>query len=172
MEMFVRMNSLSFKAVLCSGLIFLSCSGAQMGPDPNTQMDFSYVMAGEVHQLSELRRRPLILVLMRTSEVLSQLYMDGIAEAFSKTAGKLRFLVLTIEQNEAPFVETYVNFEKLPFPIGVAETDVKLGNSALGAIPGIPCTYFIDSEGRLESVIPGVIDTPALVKKAQRFVDR
>ena len=150
----------------------LCCGGAQKDLDPDIPVDFSFVLDGKIHRISELRRRPLVLVLMRTSEVMSQLYMDGVTEAFVKTAGRLQFLVLTIEPNEAPFVAPYVAFEKLPFPIGVAEREVLLGESALGIVPGVPCTYFIDAEGRPRTVVAGVIDTKVLVEEAERFSKR
>ena len=150
-------------------LLILSCGGAQKGLDPKIPVDFAYVSDGRAHRLSELRRRPVVVVLMRTSEVVSQIYMEKVAEAYRRTAGRLRYLVLTVEGNEAPFVDTYMSFEKLPFPIGIAEKAVLYGDSDLGVIPGIPCTYFIDEEGHPSEVIPGVIEVDDLIGKAERF---
>jgi hypothetical protein len=108
---------------------------------------------------------------MRTSEIVSQIHMTKVAKAYDQRAGKLRFLVLSVEQSEAPFVKAYVEFEQLPFPIGVAEGDVVLGKSVLGVISFVPYTYFIDASGRVESAAPGVIQVEEMVGQIDHLLD-
>ena len=103
--------------------------------DVDKTVDFTFTLDGEPHRLAELRGRPVVLVLMRTSELVSQMYMREVTEAFRLRAGEIRFLVLTVEPSEAPFIEPYVESEELPFPIGVSAPDLARGETALGA----PC---------------------------------
>ena len=133
-------------------------------PGPNDRVDFTYELNGEHHRISELRGRPVLLVLMRTSEMSSQAYMLELANAFRQIAGRTRFLVLTIEPTEAPFIEMYVESEKLPFPIGLAGDSVALGRSSLGIIPITPATYIIDASGRVADAAAGRVQTDDLVR--------
>ena len=130
-------------------------------------VDLSFEIKGERHYLSELRGRPLVLVLIRTSEIASQAYAGELKDAFGRIAGSVRFLVLTIEPLEAPFVEPYAEFENLPFSIGVAEKDVALGRSALGIVPVVPSTYLFNSRGEVVSAVPGVLLADTLVELAE-----
>ncbi len=123
--------------------------------ESNAQVNFTYELNGKPHHMSELRGRPVVLVLMRTSEMSSQAYMLQVADAFRQVAGRTRFLVLTIEPTEAPFIKMYVESEKLPFPIGMAEDSVALGLSSLGVIPIIPTTYIIDASGHVTDAAAG-----------------
>ena len=134
-------------------------------------MNFVFEQEGRPHQLAELRRRPVMLVLMRTSEIVSQIYMKEITGVFEKRAGKLRILVLTVEPTEAPFVDMYARSEDLPFFIGVAEESVLLGASSLGVIPAIPMTYLIDAGGRVVYTRPGVIPEDELVSEIDELLD-
>ncbi len=110
----------------------------------------------------------MVLVLMRTSDVTSQMYMPHVAEAFIDVAGEPVFLVLTEEPAEAPFVDVYTESEDLPFAIGVAEAAVGRGDSALGEIPAIPATYIIDREGRVVDVAAGVVTAKEITKALGR----
>lgn len=112
-----------------------------------------------------------MLVLMRTSDVVSQIHMDNVVALYEQRAGKLQFLVLTVEETEAPFVTAYVEFEGLPFSIGVAERSVLLGESDLGIIPAIPFTCFIDASGRVTASAPGVLSVEAMRTEADRLLD-
>jgi hypothetical protein len=132
-------------------------------------VDFVYVLDGETHQLSDLQGKPLTLVLMRTSDIPSQVYMAQVKTAFGVIAEKTSFLVLTIEPSESPFVELYAASEELPFPVGVAEKKVLLGGSPLGKIPVVPTTYLIDSNGKLKTRLPGIVDAKIIVQAASRL---
>jgi hypothetical protein len=150
-------------------LSLVACGTGIKDLNRDSPVDCAFVLQEKPMRLSFYRGRPVILVLMRTSEVVSQIYMQHVSEAFKKTAGKLVYVILTVEQREAPFIEAYRDFEKLPFPIGIAEAAVKFGQSALGIIPGAPITYFIDESGLLVDAIPGVMEADALIDKAERF---
>ena len=132
-------------------------------------VDFAYVLYGETHWVSDLRGKPLTLILMRTSDIPSQVYMAEVKKAFPTIAGFTDFLVLTIEPSESPFVELYAESEKLPFPIGIAEEKVLLGMSPLGKIPLVPTTYFIDSNGKLKNILLGVVQAQAIVQAALKL---
>ena len=109
---------------------------------------------------------------MRTSEMVSQIYMERLKAAYTDLQAKYHVVVLTVEPTEAPFVDTYRDIESLPFSVGVAEENVVLGSSALGRVPFLPYTYFIDADGRIVESVPGVIETADLIEAASRFFDR
>jgi hypothetical protein len=150
------------------GLLLLGACGSnnRKGPPASEQVDFAFELKGETHRIAELRGRPLVLVLMRTSSLASQLYMTEVSKAFSRIAGRTRFLVLSIEPHELPFVEPYAEFEKLPFSIGVAERAVSLGQTPLGVIPVIPTTYLISSQGRVMDAAAGSVKAEEIVRAA------
>ena len=153
-------------------LLFASlsgCGGGTVGANLPEPVNISYQIDGSVRQLIHERGRPVVLILMRTSEVVSQIYMQNLRDIYMMSKGCLGFVVLTIEPTEAPFVAQYVAFEKLPFQIGVASPAVLLGRSALGVVPGIPTTYFIDETGAVVEVISGVIEKKVLEKKVLRY---
>lgn len=145
-----------------------ACGGSVYQPDPMSDgiqpVDFVYELDGQIHSLSELRSRPVLLCLMRTSDIVSQIYIAEVKEAFRRAAGDTQFLVLTIEPSESPFVAMYVESEDLPFPIGVAQKAVALGESTLGFVPIVPATYAIDSKGQVVEMVPGTV-------KADKIVD-
>jgi hypothetical protein len=132
-------------------------------------VDFAYVLHGETRWVSDLQGKPLTLVLMRTSDIPSQVYMAEVKEAFRAIAGITGFLVLTIEPSESPFVDLYAESEDLPFPIGIAEEKVLLGMSPLGKIPLVPTTYFLDANGKLKDTLLGVVQAQAVVQAALRL---
>ncbi|MDJ0761867.1 MAG: hypothetical protein QNJ97_02670 [Myxococcota bacterium] len=109
---------------------------------------------------------------MRTSDLASQAYMPQVAAAFRKTAGQTKFLVLSIEPSEAPFVEAYATFENLPFPIGVADPMVGQGRTALGQVPAIPATYLLDESGRPTEAALGVVAAENLVAAIEQLEGR
>ena len=159
--------------MLCVVPLLFACGGpglqttqptGETRSDLDPQVDFAYELQGTAHRLSELRGRPVLLVLMRTSEIPSQFHMIEVKEAFRLAAGRTRFLVLTIETSEAPFTALYVEAENLPFPIGVAEMSVGRGESAIGLVPAVPTTYAIDEKGTVVAVAPGVVKSGEIVK--------
>ena len=102
------------RAVLA--FIMAQCIACSQAPAPQTgpaaggtgsRINFAYVLYGEFHQLSELRGRPLVLVLMRTSDIPSQVYMAEVKAAYDAIVEKAELLVLTIASSESPFVELY-----------------------------------------------------------------
>jgi len=154
-------------ALLCC-LLPAGCAARAPKGSP-APIDFAFEIGGEQHRLAELRGRPVALVLMRTSEIPSQIFMADLKEAFAKRAGKTRFLVLTVEPLEKPFVAPYVEAEKLPFPVGVAEPDVALGRSSLGVVPVVPCSYFIGSQGELVSAAAGAIPAREIEQRIEQL---
>lgn len=131
-------------------------SGQVLSQSPGA-IDFALELDGEAHRLSEWRGRPLVLVLLLTSDVTSQLYMPHVEEAFRHYAGRLRFLALTVEPTERPFVATYVESEGLHFPLGVAAPELRQGRTALGTIPLVPITFILDERGEVRDVGVGVV---------------
>ena len=134
-------------------------------------VDFLYTLEEESHLISEFRGKPLILVLIRTSEITSEIYLLEVVKAFEQAKGEARFLSLSIEPNEAPFAKMYADFHKLPFPLGIAEYSVANGKSGLGIIPIVPSTYIISASGNVSQVFAGVTTYEALlrsIRKAQK----
>jgi len=105
-----------------------------------------------------------VLALVRTAELTSELYVDQLVDAFARAAGETRFLVLSIEPNEEPFLEEYVELRELPFPIGLAEWAVAEGTSDLGLVPVVPTTYLIDADGAVAQIIVGGVKADDLVR--------
>lgn len=131
-------------------------------------VDFELELDGHVRRLAQWRGRPLFLVLLLTSDVTSQLYMPHVEEAFRLYGGNLRFLALTVEPQEQPFLEVYARSEGLHFPLGVAALDVREGATALGQIPLIPATYILDERGVVKDVGLGLITSPNIGKALKR----
>ncbi len=152
-----------------SAVVFMSCAGVTYPKHGKNTVNISFVMEGVPRRLSEYRGKPVMLVLMRTSEVVSQIYMSRLKEAIETSPPKANLIVLTVEPSESPFVEEYQELEKLPFPIGVAEPGLVQGESAFGLISGIPFTYFIDANGIIVSSQPGVIETDDLLKMMKKW---
>lgn len=150
----------------------LACACGAASPksdaEASRKVDFAYVLQGQAERLSDLRGRPVVLVLMRTSEVSSQAYMSEVATAFQDTAGEILFLVLTVAANEEPFIELYMESENLPFSVGIAETDVAEGRSSLGIVPAVPTTYLIDKEGVVRDVAVGIVRSDELTTEIRR----
>ena len=155
------------QSIACSQTQTARPNHGPMGTGP--YINFNYVQYGEAHQLSELQGRPLVLVLLRTSDIPSQIYMTEVKKAFDRVAGKTGMLVLTIAPSESPFVDLYSESEDLPFAIGVAEETVLRGASPLGKVPVVPTTYFIHGNGRLQSTLPGVVQAEAIVQSALKL---
>ncbi len=152
----------------------VSCAGAAPSPARLSEqpIDFGYTMKDEPRRLAALRGRPVALVLIRTSELPSHLHVREVAKAFRRAAGRTRFLVLTIAPSEQPFVEPFVEAEELPFPIGVAEWNVALGNTGLGQIPTVPTTYLIDPEGRVVNAAAGLVPADDIVRAIEQLTGR
>ena len=144
-------------------------SGTHASKAENRTVDFRYFLHGETYNLSELRGKPLTLVLMRTSDIPSQVFMDEIKEAFPKITEKTAFLMLTIDPAESPFVRLYAESENLPFPIGVAEEIVLSGGSQIGKVPVVPTTYIINSAGAVKTVLPGIVEAEVLVNAVMQL---
>jgi hypothetical protein len=151
-------------------LLVHACGGPEESTrKPEKPIDFAYTVDGEEHRLAELRGRPLVLVLVRVSEVVSEMFLYQVVDAYPRSAGKARFLVLTLEPSEAPLLGPYVEHHKLPFSIGVAEWSVANGESELGLIPLVPTTVFIDDEGRIATAFAGVAPADDLVREIERL---
>jgi len=109
-----------------------------------------------------------VLVLVRISEITSELYLDQLVRAHARAAGETRFVVLSIAPNEAPFLDEYVETRELPFPIGLADWSVAEGTSDLGRIPIVPTTYLLDESGAIVELIVGAVTADELVADLDR----
>jgi len=156
-------------ALLAACLSLAACGGRYSVPGSGQPVDFAFRVGEEPSRnLSGLRGRPLVLVLLRISELTSELYLREVVRAYGRTAGKTRFLVLSIEPTEEVLLGSYIEFNELPFPIGLAEWSVAAGRSALGTIPVMPTTYFIDTSGRVVTVAPGAVPAAQIEAEIRR----
>lgn len=156
---------------LCVSLGLIGCGGARYGND-FSRADLSFTIQNTPRRLSEYRGKPVVLILMRTSEMVSQIYMERLSAAYSNIRPFCNVIVLTVEPTEAPFVDTYRDIQKLPVDVGVADSNVSVGRSKLGVIPFIPYTYFVDDRGVIVHTAPGVIETDDLQDLVGRIFDR
>ena len=150
--------------------VLAACGGAQRSGKETVNIAFT--LEEQPQSLTRYRGRNTLLVLMRTSEMVSQIYMSRLRESFEELRKQCTVLVLTVEPTEAPFVETYREIEQLPFPVGVAAPEVAAGESPLGIVPRIPHTYFIDKQGIVRNAVSGVLEPDALLQAAARFFDQ
>ena len=155
---------------LLMSMILTACGGAQHRE--NGPVNLTFTLENRSESLRQYRGRNTLLVLMRTSEMVSQIYMSRLKQAYETLQQQCTVLVLTVEPTEAPFVDTYRDIEQLPFPLGVAASEVVVGESALGIVPKIPQTYFIDKSGTVRNAVSGVLEPEALRRAADRFFDR
>lgn len=146
-----------------------ACGSREPAPPQRLPVDFAYQLEGEEHRLSELRGRPLVLILVRVSEVVSEMYLYQVLAAYPRSAGKARYLVLSLEPNEEPLLEPYSEHHELPFPIGIAEWAVAAGESDLGLIPLVPTTALIGPDGVIEAAFAGVMPADDLVREIDRL---
>lgn len=145
-------------AIVTAFLVLAACGAREPLPGGGRPVDFSYRLPGaRAEGLTALRGRPLVLVLLRISELTSELHLKQVVEAHGRVAGRTRFLVLSLEPAEEVLLGEYVEFNALPFPVGVAEWAVAAGESDLGRIPVTPTTYFIGPDGRVAAVAPGAM---------------
>lgn len=152
--------------------LLLGGCGAGQGrvlPGEGRPVDLRFTEGEAEHRISELRGRPLVLALIRTSEVVSQMYVEELVRAHRRNAGRLRYLVLTLEPGESPFVEMYAEFGELPFPVGVAEPAVVRGESALGVLPMVPCTFVIDERGVVVDAAAGLVTADQIDAAVERY---
>jgi hypothetical protein len=154
-------------AVFACGCHVAGRHGTMHGSE-QVPVDFELELDGNVDRLAKWRGRPLLLVLILTSDVTSQLYMPHVEEAFRHYGGNLRFLALTVEPQERPFLEVYARSEGLHFPLGAAALEVREGQTALGQIPLIPATYILDEHGIVKDVGLGLITSPDIGKALKR----
>jgi len=152
-------------------VIAASCGAAETEQRdlPDKPIDFVYQLDGEEHRLSELRGRPVVVILVRVSEVVSEMYLYQVVDAYPRAAGNARFLVLGLEPSEEPLIEPYVEHHQLPFDIGIAEWSVAAGESEIGRIPLVPTTVFVDADGRIASAFAGVVPADDLVWEIDRL---
>lgn len=165
-----KANIILTGAFLCFAIVS-GCGGSLSGGSKEP-VDIAFIMKQTPSRLLHFRGKNTLLVLMRTSEMVSQIYMSRLSDAFPSLKDKCNLIVLTVEPSEAPFVEAYQEIEKLPFSIGTAAPSVVEGSSSMGIVPRIPYTYFIDSKGIILHDIPGVIETEDLLKEVNRFFKR
>lgn len=156
-------------APVAFALLLAACAGSQPQPYSEGAVDIVYEMEGEVTQLKALRGRPVVLVLLRVNELTSELFIDAVVGAHDRMAGKIRFVVLTLDVNEAPLLEQYEEFHELPFPLGVAQWEVSQGRTSLGMIPISPTTYMIDRKGKVARMIPGAVPSAVILDEAKRL---
>jgi hypothetical protein len=154
--------------VAVAAIVASACGSRTPPPYREGPIDFAYAQEGADRRLAELRGRPVVLVLVRISELPSELYLDQLVDAYGRAAGETRFLVLTVAPNEEPFLGEYVATRELPFPIGVAEWPVAAGESGLGLVPIVPTTYLVDPDGAIVELIAGGVKADDLVADLKR----
>jgi hypothetical protein len=154
---------------LLAALSITTCGARGPLPGSEQPVNFAYRLAdGPSENLAGLRGRPLVLVLLRVSELTSELYLREVVRAYERVAGKTRFLVLSIEPTEEVLLGEFAEFNELPFPIGLAEWSVATGESGLGSIPVTPTTYFVDPSGRVVAVAPGALPADHIEAEIRR----
>jgi hypothetical protein len=144
-----------------------SCSGSQKNIQPRAEVVFE--MGASSHRVSEYRGTNVMLVLMRTSDVVSQIYMMRLSAVYASIEEKCLLIILAVDPAESPFVDYYRENEELPFALGVADPAIIQGASSLGRLPGVPITYFIDRDGIIVQQVVGVIEVDGIVKLIERF---
>ena len=149
-------------------ILAIGCGSRQPLPYSEHPVDFAYEIDGQALHLSQARGRPVVLVLVRTAELTSDLFIDQVVEAFTRTAGKTLFLVLTIAPNEEPMLDQYVALKELPFSIGLADWSVAQGETHLGVIPVVPSTYLIGPDGRVRDMAPGFVAGEVLIRAIEK----
>ncbi|MBN2714885.1 MAG: redoxin domain-containing protein [Deltaproteobacteria bacterium] len=145
----------------------ISCAGPQK-PYSRSPIDFQYEMQGQTYSLSQLRGKPLLLVLVRTSEVTNEMHLDQIQKIYAKAIRRINVLVLSIAPNEAPMLDMFVEFHDYPFHIGMAPWNVTSGQSDIGVLPNIPSTYFIDDDGRILDLLAGAANGDKIMETLRR----
>ena len=158
---------LNFFICLWFSLAQGGCAGPQT-PYRNAPIDFQYQMQGNTYTLSQLRERPLLLVLVRTAEVTNEMHLDQIQQMYTKTIRHMNILVLSIAPNEAPMLDMFVEFNNYPFHIGLAPWEVASGNSDLGVIPNIPTSYLIDQNGQIIDMLQGATNADKIMETLRR----
>ena len=166
MNLLMHCASRHFVIVL-SIILWGACAGPQK-PYSDTPVDFQYEMLGKTYSLSQLRGRPTLLVLVRTSEVTNEMHLDQIQQMYANNIQRMNILVLTIAPNEAPMLDMFVEFHDYPFHIGMAPWDVSSGQSDLGVLPAIPSTYIIDKNGEVVDLIPGATNQDKILETLRR----
>jgi hypothetical protein len=155
-------------AMATAVILAIGCGSRPPPPYSEHPVDFAYEIDGQVRHLSQARGRPVVLVLVRTAELTSDLFIDQVVNAFTHTAGKTFFLVLSIAPNEAPMLDEYVELKELPFSIGLADWSVAQGGTRLGLIPVVPSTYLIGPDGRVRDMAPGFVAADVLIKAIEK----
>jgi peroxiredoxin len=150
--------------------LILSSTGcaAPQKPYSEAPVDFDYQMQGQTGSLSRLRHKPLLLVLVRTSEVTNEMHLDQIQRMYARAIRHLNVLVLSIAPNEAPMLDMFVEFHSYSFRIGMAPWNVASGQSDLGILPAIPTTFIIDENGRIVDFLAGAINADKILETLRR----
>ena len=162
--MIARLRALVVLAALIAG----ACGSRTPPPYRPGPIDVAYEQGGEEMRLSRLRGRPVVLALVRISEITSEMFIDQLVDAHARAAGNTRFVVLSIAPNEAPFLGEYVAQRELPFPVGLADWSVAEGTSDLGLVPIVPTTYLVDEEGAIVQGVAGAVKADDLVREIAR----
>ncbi|MBN2526357.1 MAG: redoxin domain-containing protein [Deltaproteobacteria bacterium] len=154
--------------IVCAAMPFAGCAAPQK-PYSDAPVDFEYEMQGQTYALHQLRGKPLLLVMVRTSEVTNEMHLDQIQIIYNKAVRHINVLVLSIAPNEAPMLDMFVEFHDYPFHIGMAPWRVTTGQSDLGILPNIPLTYFIDENGRVTDLMIGATNAEKILKTLRRY---
>lgn len=156
-------------SVILLWIIVLSTGcGASQKPYSEAPVDFDYQMQGQKSSLRQLRQKPLLLVLVRTSEVTNEMHLDQVQRMYPKAIRHLNVLVLSIAPNEAPMLDMFVEFHNYPFRIGMAPWKVASGHSDLGILPAIPTTFIIDGNGRIVDFFAGAVNADKILETLHR----
>jgi peroxiredoxin len=145
----------------------IGCAGPQK-PYTEEPVDFEYQMQDRTYSIHQLRTKPLLLVLVRTSEVTNEMHLDQVQQMYQQLARHLHLLVLSIAPNEAPMLDMFVEFHEYPFQIGMAPWSVASGQSELGVLPDIPMTFIIDENGRIVDRLAGAVNADKILGTLRR----
>lgn len=161
-------NLLLVLAILGIGILPMvgGCATIPM-PYSNSPINFTYEMQGAPYQLRQLQGKPMLLVLVRTSEVTNEMHLDELQKVHKKLHNRITILVLTIAPNEKPMLDMFVEFHDYPFHIGIAQEGVALGQSPLGIIPNVPTTYILSANGMVLEMLPGAMNTEKMLSALQ-----
>ena len=154
-------------------LLFLSACGARTHFPANRPIDFIYQAEARLIPLRALREKPLLLSLVRISDMSSQLQLTELARVHRELYERgVQLLVLTIELSEEPMLEPYMEFNELPFGIGMAEPAVAQGQSSLGILPMVPVIYFLNEDGMVRGINAGLITADDLLASVRLIIGK
>ena len=155
--------------VITAFLFINSGCGIQKPGYSKHPVNFSFEMNKKQFRVSEFRGDPLLIVLVRISEISSELFLKEIQKTYMQTKGKVQFMVLSIDSNDAPMLNMFEKFHQYPFHIGLAQVEVSLGKTELGIIPIVPSAYLLNDKGTIVDMAAGVVPAQNIINSINRL---